>query len=742
MRTPTKDMKENNKYQIIILGAGMAGLSAGITLKRAGFNTLILEKEKYPGGLFSSSAAGGCDFDFGPKILLLDKSPHKEEILSYLKGNFENYPVDESVYLSKYGLLPFPLQRHLIALPDEERERIIESLKRSQSHPKDSHSFEDWLINNYGEYFAKEILIPYEEKKWQISLNKMDYRWALKRPVRVNLSEVLRGSKERLPPDRSYYYPKKGNISELTKTMAKEAGEIIFNQEITSIEPDKKRIISKGGEYYYDYLISTIPIDYIVNSTEPISKEIKKESASKLKHLSIAVFNLVFKGNFNLKGTAIYFPEREFIFRRVSVLENLCPALKRKGETPISVEVSLSPDKKIDMDRLYKTILADLKKIGQFSEMGDPIYSDILKVGFAYPLQVRGHYNHIANIHRYYALRDIYHCGRGGSFEYYNGDQAYKHGVETALKMIKRINYKNNMLKKLTLTVGLPSYKSGPSIIETVKSIRASEGVDDFKIMISVDGPTMDKEIEQKLLEVEGVKIIHNQERQGQTARNKQIAELTETDLLIMTQDDVRFKPDAIKKIVKAFQDDFELTMAAPKIEPLPPETFFEKIIHTGTRIVYRVTKKWNKGDNYLASIGRCLAYRTEMVKGFEVDDKIINCDAYYYFENKRLAGNFRYLDNAIAYYRSPQNMADHLKQVRKFVVSEKELTKYTIMDLNNEYRMPRVAFLKVLFLEFLIHPILSISYAVVSIYARTQSKKFYKEVTRFWEVDASTKKL
>ena len=100
----------------------------------------------------------------------------------------------------------------------------------------------------------------------------------------------------------------------------------------------------------------------------------------------------------------------------------------------------------------------------------------------------------------------------------------------------------------MTLTVGLPSYKSGPSIIETVKSIRASEGVDNFKIMISVDGPTMDKEIENKLMEMEGVQIIHNEERHGQTARNKQIAELAETDLLIMTQDDVKFEPDAVRK--------------------------------------------------------------------------------------------------------------------------------------------------------------------------------------------------
>ncbi len=735
-------MKESNKHQVIILGAGMAGLSAGIALKRAGFNPLILEKEKYPGGLFSSSITGGCDFDFGPKILLLDKSPYREEILSYLKGNFENYPVKESVYLSKYGFLPFPLQRHLIDLPGEERERIMESLKQSQDFPKNSYSFKDWLINNYGEYFAKEILIPYEEKKWQISLDNMDYRWALKRPVRVNLNEVIKGSKEHLSPDRSYYYPKKGNISELTEAMAKEAGEIIFNQKVNLIDPDKKKIITEDGEYYYDYLISTIPVDYVVNTTKSVSEKIKKESASKLKHLGIAVFNLVFKGNFNLEGTAVYFPEKEFIFRRVSILENLCPALKRDGETPISVEVSLSPDKKNDMDRLYGKILADLKKIGQFSKMGDPIHSDVLKVDFAYPLQVRGHYNHIADIHRYYALRDIYHCGRGGSFEYYNGDEAYKHGAETALKTIKKINYMNNMQKKLTLTVGLPSYKSGPSIIETVKSIRASEGVDNFKIMISVDGPTMDKEIENKLMEMEGVQIIHNEERHGQTARNKQIAELAETDLLIMTQDDVKFEPDAVRKIVKAFQDDFELTMVAPKIEPLPPETFFEKVIHIGTSIVYRVTKKWSKGDNYLASIGRCLAYRTEMVKKFEIDRKIINCDAYYYFENKRLAGNFRYIDDAIVYYRSPQNLDDHLKQVRKFVVSEKELSRYTIMDLNNEYRMPRAAFFLALLSEFFIHPILSISYIIVSIYSRTRSKKFYKEVTRFWEVDPSTKNI
>lgn len=44
-------MKENN---VIIIGAGISGLTAGVYAKKSGFNVTILEHHIIPGGLSTS----------------------------------------------------------------------------------------------------------------------------------------------------------------------------------------------------------------------------------------------------------------------------------------------------------------------------------------------------------------------------------------------------------------------------------------------------------------------------------------------------------------------------------------------------------------------------------------------------------------------------------------------------------------------------------------------------------------
>ncbi len=154
------------KIKYLILGGGVAGLSASIELNRQGIkDTLIIEKESRIGGLNSNISIEGCDFDFGSKILLLDNSKYKDEILSYLNGNYQKYPVVERTYLSKFGLLGFPLQRYLVDLPASERVKILDDLSKSRYFPRKVSNFKDWLINSFGEYFCKLVLFPYEEKK-------------------------------------------------------------------------------------------------------------------------------------------------------------------------------------------------------------------------------------------------------------------------------------------------------------------------------------------------------------------------------------------------------------------------------------------------------------------------------------------------------------------------------------------------------------------------------------------------
>lgn len=429
--------------KLLILGAGMAGLGAGIQAQRLKKDSLILEAGDSPGGLCRNSTVHGCDFDFGPKILLLDDLDNGKDLLGFLGDNYEKYPVVERVYLSEFGLLGFPLQRHLIDLPLKERSKILDDIKSSIASPRVVKNYKDWLYNGYGQYLCEKVLFPYEEKKWQSSLEDLDYSWALSRPVKVNIEEIIKGAEHALPPDRAYYYPRQGNISVLSDAMVSEAGPIQYGAKVTEIDLRNKVVKANGRFYRYENLISTLPLDYELEITKQLPQRFVAASKSTLQRLSIQVFNLVFAGNFDLEGTAIYFPEKRFIFRRVSVLENLCPALARNGLTPISVEISVNPRENMPTEETQlRRILRGLGQVPQFVQLGQPIDHEVLNIDFAYPLQRTGLKSLVKEVHEYFAKFSVRHCGRGGNFDYCNGDVAYLQGKQAV----------NDLLSKNTVT--------------------------------------------------------------------------------------------------------------------------------------------------------------------------------------------------------------------------------------------------------------------------------------------------
>lgn len=426
-------MKDTHRIPILILGAGLAGLGAGIEAQRQGLDSLILEADDRAGGLCKNTTVYGCDFDLGPKILILDDSSNSKDILSFLGDNYEKYPMQESVYTDEFGMLGFPLQRNLIDLPQNQRALIISEIEAAQDQQHGIESYSDWLKSSYGLYLSEKILIPYEEKKWQTSLDELDYEWALSRPVKVTFDEIKRGASTKLPANKHYYYPKKGNISILSENMAKAAGPIQFSSKVDEINLNDKFVITKGKRLYFEKLISTMPLDYALSITRGTGIQFASllPEAKKLKRLSIRVFNLVFEGNFDLNGTAIYFPERKYIFRRVSILQNLCPALGRKGLTPISVEVSLNHEgEQVPTGAMSDMVIEQLLTMPQFKQLGAPVASGNLEIDFAYPLQTKDLRSFTNSVHDAYTQYGVYHCGRGGNFDYCNSDLAYRQGKE------------------------------------------------------------------------------------------------------------------------------------------------------------------------------------------------------------------------------------------------------------------------------------------------------------------------
>ena len=68
-KTPAPDRPAENAYTTIIVGGGMAGLTAAAYLSRAGHSVLLLEKNRECGGLVNSLTRDGFHFDAGVRAL-------------------------------------------------------------------------------------------------------------------------------------------------------------------------------------------------------------------------------------------------------------------------------------------------------------------------------------------------------------------------------------------------------------------------------------------------------------------------------------------------------------------------------------------------------------------------------------------------------------------------------------------------------------------------------------------------
>ena len=59
--------------QLVVIGAGMGGLSAAIYGRLAGFDVLVLERSAQAGGKAAGITVGEYQLDPGPSIIILPK---------------------------------------------------------------------------------------------------------------------------------------------------------------------------------------------------------------------------------------------------------------------------------------------------------------------------------------------------------------------------------------------------------------------------------------------------------------------------------------------------------------------------------------------------------------------------------------------------------------------------------------------------------------------------------------------
>jgi protoporphyrinogen oxidase len=415
----------------------MAGLGAGVEARRCSIESLIVEEQPWTGGLCRGTEVLGCEFDRGPKVLVPGDPAVMAQLLGYLHGDHATYPLRQQTYLTRAGMVGFPVQRHLADLPGRERDLVLADMQAAWERPVPVHNYRDWLLNAYGRRLCETVLFPYEVKKWCEPLESMGHDWAHGRPAATDRADVLAGASRSPAADGVYHYPRAGGFSTLVDAITADAGPLRLAAPVTAIHPGEKYVVAGGDRIHYRRLISTLPLDRAVVMTGGVPAGLRERAARDLRWLAIKVVNLVFAGTSPPGLTAVYFPDPELIFRRVTVVDRLCPPLSRPGLSPLSVEVSVDDRAPAPGDRaLLEAVLRDLAGVPAFAGTGPPLAHQIIDVPCAYPRQRRAAAVLIGQLREWYSAMGIEHCGRGGTFAYCNSDQAFAQGAAAVRKVI------------------------------------------------------------------------------------------------------------------------------------------------------------------------------------------------------------------------------------------------------------------------------------------------------------------
>ena len=150
---------------IVVIGAGMAGLGAAQTLRRAGKQVVVLERQGVVGGLARSVEYEGHVFDVGPHYFFLDVSEDVNALVKSCVTEPEWRPIDFriSAIIGRHEVPWPPSASAAFKLPPSGIVRFLKSAM-SQDFP-DSHVAREFLEHCYGQTMYRIFLGPYLKKK-------------------------------------------------------------------------------------------------------------------------------------------------------------------------------------------------------------------------------------------------------------------------------------------------------------------------------------------------------------------------------------------------------------------------------------------------------------------------------------------------------------------------------------------------------------------------------------------------
>lgn len=422
-----------------ILGGGLAGLTVAAHLDS---ECEVLEKESRGGGHCQTVQEFGFTYDSGgPHIIFSRNQEMVESMVGLLGGNVHRARRNNKIFY-KGRYVKYPFENGLFDLEPRDRfECLYHYIKNDYPPPRTN--FKEWIYHHFGKGLAEKYLIPYNEKIWNVPAEELGLEWVEGRVPKPPIEDVIKAAvgveTEGYTHQLYFHYPLHGGIESLPRAMASNVRNVISEFSVERIWREGERWCVSNGSLTrrYDALVCTIPIQELAAALEDTPAEILA-AVKALRYNSLVTVSVGLSSARLPDYTAIYVPDPEVRFHRLSFPAMFSPHNTPPGQSIIQAEITTNPgDGTHEMtdDALLADVIGDLESMGLVRRL-EVCYARVLRTKYGYVVQNDDCRRFLKQAKAYFEQIGIRLCGRVAEFEYINMDVC----IERARNLASRLN--------------------------------------------------------------------------------------------------------------------------------------------------------------------------------------------------------------------------------------------------------------------------------------------------------------
>jgi protoporphyrinogen oxidase len=444
----------------LVMGGGLAGLSAAHALSRARMPALLVEADTVVGGLSRTVRMGEFLFDLGGHRFFTRNAEVEGIVRRLLEGELAHVERSSKIFMREtffdYPLRPanailgLGMGTILRAVADYGFERVRCTLGLRGTPV----SLEDWVVANFGRTLFNLYFKEYSEKVWGIGCDRISESWVAERIRGLSLWEAVkcafvRASGREIPTlADSFLYPEEGigRLAERFRDEIAEVNPVRTRTRVVKLRHDGRRIRSillDNCNHSYEVepasCISTIPLTQVVEALDPAPPLPVLDAARALGYRDLVVVALALDRECVTNLSWVYVPEGKYPFGRLHEPRCWSAKMAPAGKTLVVVEYFCFVGDDVwnaSDEGLSETSARGLVDLG-FIVGHEVIETMVVRVPRAYPLFDVGYEKRTAEVLAYLdGFDNLRLAGRSGMFEYQNMDHAIASGMAAARTII------------------------------------------------------------------------------------------------------------------------------------------------------------------------------------------------------------------------------------------------------------------------------------------------------------------